>query len=451
MRRLLTLLFGLFAVLVAGGCITDPVTGRSVVGMPTSEAEESQQGLAYRPVIVQEFGGPYPDRALEQYLGGIVLGMAKRSVRPDLPWTFTVLNTSVPNAFAVPGGQVFVTRGLLVELEDEAEFAVVMGHELGHVEHRHGARQQGQQLLLGAGIALAQAAAGDQWTEGVDQGAQLLAALGMSKYSRDDERESDARGVENSYTAGYDPRQGADVFRTFLRMKQESGGGGGPDWLSSHPADEERIQTILRLSAEKDARLGGSSAVPGLTVTTPAWGRLVAKLRDENRTYKAYDAEMAKIEQAKGSEASVRAAIPVFARCASELPGHATFHATLGKAYLVAGDAASARTALVRAANLNQNLFEPEYLLGALALDAKDWNGAVSHAERGLAILPDNYACLWVRGEAHWNAGRRDQAERDLRAVLQSAPKTSDEYKSAAGRLSGAAAPAAAPKRTTKR
>jgi predicted Zn-dependent protease len=441
MRKLLTLFVALLAVFTAGGCITDPVTGDYVVGAPISEAEEAQMGLSYKPQIILEMGGPYPDQQLQDYLGGIVLPMAKRSVRPDLPWSFTVVNTSVPNAFAVPGGQVFVTRGILTRMEDEAEFAVVMGHELGHVEHRHSVRQQGWTMISQGAVAVV----GSQFGEGAAQGAGMLAQVGiLLPHSRDDERESDVRGIENSYAAGYDPREGADVFREFLKMKQEAGDT-TPNWLSTHPADEERIQNILTLSAEKDSRLGGTAPVDGLRRTTPQWQQMLAKLRSEQKVYDRYDAAMNNIAQAKGAKEAVTAATQEFAACEKALPGHAIFAATLGKALLITGDGAGGRAALDRASRMNQGLLEPEWLLGLLALKANDFNAANAHAERGLAILPGNYPCLFVRGESNWNLGRKDQAQADLQAVIESAPQESEEYQRAAARLSGGGGSSAAP------
>jgi predicted Zn-dependent protease len=440
MRKVLTLVAGFVAVLLAGGCITDPVTGESVIGMPASDSEEAAMGLEYRPSIVQEFDGPYPDAQLQQHLGSIVLGMARQSVRPSLPWAFTVLNSSVPNAFAVPGGQVFVTRGLLTRLEDEAEFAVVMGHEIGHVEHRHSMQGMGREVLFQTGAAAVGAAAGDGWGEIAGYGAGIWSL----SYSRDDERESDVRGVENSYAAGYDPREGADVFREFLKLKQEAGGGAPPAFLSSHPADEERIENIQRLCAQKDPRLAGSAPVEGLRKTTPAWAPLVARLRQEQRTYDKFDAAQQRIAAEKGSEASVRAALEVFRQCERELPGHAVFAANTGKALVFLGDTAGGRAELERASSMNQQLLEPEVLLGELALAAKDWTRAAAYGERGLALLPSeaNYPSLLIRGAANWNLGRRAEAEKDLRAVMQVAPQESAQWKVASSLLGAAAAPA---------
>lgn len=442
---LVRVLLVLLAALAAGGCITDPVTGSSTIGMPTSDAEESRMGLAYRPAIVAEYGGPYPDPELQQYLSALVLGMARSSVRPDLPWTFTVLNTSIPNAFAVPGGQVFVTRGMLNRMTDEGEFAVVMGHELGHVEHRHSVQAMGRQALFGGLASAVAIGVGEEFGDVAGTGLQLL-ELG---YSRDQERESDARGVDASLKAGYDPREGADVFRMFLAMKQEMGDD-TPWFLSTHPADEERIENILALCAARDPRLAGDADVPGLRRTTATWSRLKERLAKEQKTYDVFDAAMKSLQQAKGTKEAVAAAVPQFERCARELPGHALLHATLGKAKVIAGDVAGGRASLERASSLDQSILDPEWILGVLAIEDKQWDKARTHAERGLRILPENYLCLAVRGEAHWNSGRKAEAQADFEAVVRSAPQDSDEYRHAASRLGGDTGPGAPRKKRRK-
>jgi predicted Zn-dependent protease len=434
--------------LVLAGCITDPVTGKSVVGMPTSEADEQSLGLSNRPVIVQQFSGAYPDAALQDYMGRIVLGMAHASVRPELPWTFTIVNSSVPNAFAVAGGQVFITRGLLWRLDDEAEFAVVMGHEIGHVEHKHTIQAMGRDTLVGALGQLGGQAIGSEEVGGI------ATTLLTTRFSRDQEREADVRGVNNSYHAGYDPRRGAEVFRKFLAMKQEQGGGESviDAWTSDHPLDTERIQSITQLSGEIDPRLKGTASVPGLKVQTGRFAELIANLRGVEKTYDRHDAAMAGIQKAGGGKDAIRAAIPEFEACVQAQPGHAYFASTLGKAYLAAGDTQQAQRWLDRAASMGQDLLEPEYLLGLVALDGNRWGDAGAHAQRGLSILPDNYLCLWVRGEANWNLGRKDEATADFQKVIQAAPQDSPQAKAASSRIGGTQPePVARPKKKKAR
>jgi len=420
------------ALLLVGGCITDPVTGESVIGKPTSDAEEERMGDDYRPAILQQFNGAYPDDALQSYLGGIVLGMAKQSVRPDMKWTFTIVNSSDVNAFAVPGGELFITRGLLWRLDDEAEFAVVMGHEIGHVEHRHA--EQGMVRDQGT-AAIAQILSdriGGLGATGIGLGTNLL----LARYSRDQERESDVQGVHNSYKAGYDPRRGAEVFRKFLALKNESGGGGAFDaWTSDHPLDQERIATIAKLAGETDPRLVGDAPVPELRVQTERFDGLVAKLRAEEKVYDRHDQAMAKLAKSHGDKKAAAAAISEFEACANELPSHALLADSAGKASYIAGDSPRARTWFEKAAALNQGLLEPEYALGMLSLKSKDYADAAAHADRGLALLPDNYSCRYMRGEANLGLGRQQEAQADFQAVMKTSPPESAEYAAAAKHL----------------
>lgn len=436
----------ILALAALGGCITDPVTGKSVIGMPTSDAEEEQMGQSYRPVILQQFTGAYPDAALQEYMGSIVLGMAHNSVRPNLPWQFTIVNSSVPNAFAVPGGEVYITRGLLWRLDTEAQFAVVMGHEIGHVEHRHSVQAMARDPI----VALLGQQLGERLIGSADAG-NLLAGLGVSRFSRDQEREADVQGVHNSYHAGYDPRQGAEVFKKFLALKEAQGGESALGaWTSTHPLDSERIKTIEQLSADIDPRLAGTAPDPDLRVQSGRFAELIAKLRGEEKVYARHDAALEVATKAGGGRDAVAKVIPELTACAKALPNHAVFAATLGRAYAVAGDNANARTWLTRATELHQGLLDPELVLGILALSAKRYDEAAAHAEQGLAILPDNYASLYIRGEANLGLGRNDQAKSDFEAVVKSAPADSSQYKASAEHL-GVTAPAAAPKAKSKK
>lgn len=414
------------------GCITDPVTGKTVIGKSISDAEEGRLGESYRPEILQQFNGEYPDPALQSYLSGIVLGMAKESVRPNMPWRFTIVNSSDVNAFAVPGGELFITRGLLWRLDDEAEFAVVMGHEIGHVEHRHA--EQG--MVRDQGTAAIAQILSDR-IGGLGASAIGVATpLVLARYSRDQERESDVQGVHNSYKAGYDPRRGAEVFRKFLALKNESGGGGAFDaWTSDHPLDGERIATITKLAGETDPRLVGDTPVPELRVQTDRFSELVAKLRVEEKVYDRHDKAMAKLAKAGGDKKAAAAAISEFEACANELPSHALLADSAGKACYIAGDNSRARTWFEKSASLDQGLLEPEYALGMLSLKSKDYADAAAHADRGLALLSDNYSCLYMRGEANLGLGRQQEAQADFQAVMKTSPPDSAEYAAAAKHL----------------
>ncbi|MHC4923776.1 MAG: M48 family metalloprotease, partial [Planctomycetota bacterium] len=261
------------ALALSPGCMTDPVTGKKSLGIiDFSDDEEVAQGRRYAASFVSEYDGAYPDTEVSAHLAGIVRRIGALSHRPGLPYRFTLLNSSVPNAFALPGGEVFMTRGLLTRLDEEAMFAVVMGHEVGHVNHRHSVKAMNDSLLVGlAGTVLVGAVKEERDRELAAGLASTGGDLLLLRFSRDQELQSDARGVEYAYQAGYDPRRGVRVFEEFARMKAEAGQGGGPfeSWTSSHPLDDDRIRNLMKEVADRYPSLRRGAAAPSLVVSTP--------------------------------------------------------------------------------------------------------------------------------------------------------------------------------------
>jgi len=227
-------------------CAINPVTGKREL-MLLSETDEINLGKESDQGVVQTYG-VYPDQELNAYISAIGQSMARISHRPNLPYEFKVMDSPVINAFAVPGGYVYITRGILAYIENEAELAGVMGHEIGHITARHSAEQytraQLAQLGLGIGSALSKEIA--QYAGVAAQGIGLL----FLKFSRDNERQSDDLGVQYSTKVGYDAREMANLFKTLDRIQSQSGGSGLPDWLSTHPNPADRVGTVQK-NAEK--------------------------------------------------------------------------------------------------------------------------------------------------------------------------------------------------------
>jgi predicted Zn-dependent protease len=225
-------------------CVVNPATGERQLTL-MSEGQEIQMGQDADPDIVASMG-LYPDGDLQAYVQELGSELATSSERPDLPWTFRVLDDPVINAFALPGGYIYVTRGILAYLDSEAELAGVLGHEIGHVTARHSVNQisraQVAQLGLGVGMILAPDL---QRFEGL-----ASASLGLLflKFGRDDERQADELGVRYMGRLGYDPAQLSGVMGMLGRVTAGGEGGRTPEWLSTHPNPENREATILRLS-----------------------------------------------------------------------------------------------------------------------------------------------------------------------------------------------------------
>lgn len=241
---------GLLVCLIFAACAVNPVTGKREL-MLISEAQEIQYGVEGDKEICAEYG-VIDNPALTAYVERIGLNMSRISHRPNLDWHFRVLDTPVINAFAVPGGYIYVTRGILTYLNDEAELAGVIGHEIGHVCARHTARSISQQQMAMIGLQL-----GYAFSEKL-RNLSGLAEFGVSmlflKFSRDDERQSDNLGVEYASKQAYDTKRMAAFFETLERM---SGGeeSGLPDWFSTHPNPENRVAAVLKKTSQWQTQL----------------------------------------------------------------------------------------------------------------------------------------------------------------------------------------------------
>lgn len=215
-----------------------------------STEQEIAIGKESHPSIVASMG-LYEDKKLQDFMNEKGKAMAKVSHRPELPYQFYIVDSPVVNAFAVPGGYVYFTRGILAHFNNEAEFAGVLGHEIGHITARHSARQQKSQLLstiaLIGGAVLAPQVVG-QNMEALQQGLGLLSL----KYSRDHESESDKLGVEYSSKIGYDAHQMANFFGTLKRIS-ESSGQAVPQFMSTHPDPGNRYTRVHELAKEYQA------------------------------------------------------------------------------------------------------------------------------------------------------------------------------------------------------
>jgi predicted Zn-dependent protease len=225
------------------GCATNPVTGAQEIGF-VSEERELEIGAESYPTARQAQGGDYKiDPELTRYVRDVGQRLAVVSDR-RLPYEFVVLNSSVPNAWALPGGKIAVNRGLLTELRNEAELAAVLAHEIVHAAARHGAKAIERGTLLQVGVlAVGIAAANSEYGTLIALGSGLAASLVNLRYSREAELESDQYGMVYMARAGYDPRAAISLQETFVRLSE----GRSESWLgglfASHPPSRERIET----------------------------------------------------------------------------------------------------------------------------------------------------------------------------------------------------------------
>ena len=222
-----------------------------------SEAQEIAMGKEADPQIIAQYG-LYENKDLQDFITQKGKQMAAISHRPKLDYQFRIVDSDILNAFAVPGGYVYFTRGIMAHFNNEAEFAGVLGHEIGHIAARHSVEQQRNAILGQIGILAGVVLAPDlaQFAETASQGLGIL----LLKFSRDAERESDRLGVEYSSKIGYDATEMAGFFQTLERKSSESGQGELPGFLSTHPNPGDRFVTVGKLAAEWKQKLNLSKA-----------------------------------------------------------------------------------------------------------------------------------------------------------------------------------------------
>ena len=258
----------LSALLVVAACSANPATGEQSFTAFMSPEREKEVGREEHPKIIKAFGGVYDDAEIGAYVANIGGRLSQHSEMPDLVWTFTVLNDAKINAFALPGGYVYITRGLLSLASNEAEIAGVLSHEIGHVTARHTAQRYSSTIATSLGLQVLGAigsAAGIPSAAG--DVARLGAEVALQGYSRDQELQSDMLGVRYMTRAGYSPDAMTSFF-TKLRIHQRIEGmmAGKPDAseqtniMATHPRTAERIEQAIKLAGEKytEAKANGN-------------------------------------------------------------------------------------------------------------------------------------------------------------------------------------------------
>lgn len=251
-RKIATLLVVYSFLLVS--CARNPVTGKKEF-MLMSEKQEMAMGASYDPQVVSQMG-IYDDQKLQDFINLKGKKMGRISHRPGLDYKFRIVDSPVVNAFAVPGGYVYFTRGIMAHFNNEAEFAGVLGHEIGHVTARHSAKQYSTQVLAQLGFMVGMVASKEfrQYSDLASAGMQLM----FLKFSRGNESQSDKLGVQYSTAIGYDAHQMANFFHTIERI-QVKAGVSVPTMLSTHPDPGDRYNRVHQLATKEQEKKGATN------------------------------------------------------------------------------------------------------------------------------------------------------------------------------------------------
>jgi predicted Zn-dependent protease len=402
MYRLLTF----FSLLVfLGACSVNPVTGDRDLMLVSGE-QELAMGLQNYAPMQQSQGGTYDvDPALTAYVANVGHKLAAVS-DVDLPYEFVVLNNSVPNAWALPGGKIAINRGLLTELKSEAELAAVLGHEVVHAAARHSAQQMSRGMMTqGLVLATTVAASDSGYGDLAAMGAGLAGQLTLSRYGRDAELESDKYGMRYMSKAGYDPQGAVTLQETFVRLSE----GREQDWVSglfaSHPPSQERVKANKRRAGNLPA--GGELGVDRYTAAMKT--TMAAK-----PAYEAYDNGRKALGEEKADEALALAneALTLF-------PDEAHFHALRGDVRLINKQYDMAVTNYNRAINRRDDFFYYHLQRGLAKQKLGQTDSAVVDLERSLEYMPTAPAHFTL-GEIKEQRGQTDEAIAHYKIVAKS-------------------------------
>src|SRR5688572_10039034 len=383
MRKPQLIVFSVAALFtILGGCVINPVTGDRELALVSADQEIAIGEQQYEP-SQQMQGGEYElDPQLTAYVAGVGQKLAAVSDR-QLPYEFVVLNSSVPNAWALPGGKIAVNRGLLTELKSEAELAAVLGHEIVHAAARHGALAMQRGLLLQGALLVTQVAAqrsdfGSLTVGAASLGAQLL----TMRNSREAELESDLYGIRYMAAAGYDPNAAVSLQETFVRLSEDSGGSGGrlAALFASHPPSAERVEKNRETLATLPA--GGDLGVERYQAAT-------SHLRERAPAYEAYDEarEALAKDRPADAERSAQQALRL-------LPAEANIHA----------------------------------LLGDIDLQQRRYADAARHYDDAIARDDSFFYYPLQKGLAHWRLDQPQESRTELEASVQLLPTADAIY-----------------------
>lgn len=389
----------LACALLLGGCATNPVTGKAELDL-MGEAQELALGTQLYPAFIQDSLGPVEDPPLVQLVQDVGMRVAAVSHRPRLPYQFTAVNDPAVNAFALPGGKICITRGLLVRLESEDGLAAVLGHEVGHVTARHAVAAYNRQVLAtlflatSAAVLEAKEVKGREliWVGGLI-GTQML----LARYSRDQERQSDSLGLQYAVAAGFSPRGMVETQRILLALGKEK-----PSLVerlfASHPHSAERLATAERLLAQlppevqsrplqKEALL---LATRSLRQVQPAWEEAA-----EGRALLAQD--------------QATKALSRLARARDLAPKEGVIRTLLALALWENKKRSEAQEEALTGAQLAPRVFLSRLVAGMLSVDTNA-AGSLKELQAAEEILPGTAPVPFFQGQAYEKLGQRSHA-----------------------------------------
>lgn len=404
------------------GCVVNPVTGKSQLSVMSPEQEIATGSQNYGPGQQAQGGKYVVDPGLTAYVQQVGKKLAAVSDRPNLPYEFVVLNNDVPNAWAMPGGKLAINRGLLVYLEDEAQLAAVLGHEIVHAAARHSAQQQTQNVLMGAGVLIAGVAIAEKKPEyGVlGMGAMAVGAQAwQAKYGRSHELESDEVGMKYMAKAGYDAQAAVELQEIFVKLSEGRNSGFIEGLFASHPPSQSRV----------DANRKHAAQYPGGVRNKAQFQRAMAQVNKDKKAYENYQ----KAQKLAGEKKYIDA-MSYVDQSIKQQPKENLFWEMKGQLLMQQKKDSEAVVALDRAIQANPQYFKP-YVFRGIAYKQLGKNDM---AEKDLTTsqryLPTQIATYYL-GEVALAKGNRAQATQYFQQAAQGGGEIGEAAKGQLGKL----------------
>lgn len=394
--RAYALISPLVIVFFLAGCSVNPVTGEKQLSLISESKEVAMGAEQYKPTQQTQGGQFYLDPELNLYVQEVGRQMARVSDRPDLPYEFVVLNSGVPNAWALPGGKIAINRGLLTEFEDEAQLASVLGHEIVHAAARHSVQRMQQSTLISLGVAgLGYAISDNEWASLLMGGAAMGAQLALAQYSQSAELESDHYGIRYMKAAGYDPQAAVELQQLFVRLAEGNNPGFLQGMFATHPPSQKRVEENQELVNKIGA--GGYRG-------REAYQKKLAFLRSRQPAYDAYD----KARQLAGDDKLDKAMNEINEAIRIE-PEEAAFYSFRGQIYKARNQLQQAAADFDKATSLYPEMFSYQLNSGLNALALNNLSKARDSLNRANETVPTSIAFLRL-GDIAVRQNRREEA-----------------------------------------
>ena len=389
------------------GCATSPVTGKSIlVGM--SEAQEKQADAQAAPHQFSQDLGAIQDESVNRYVADLGQRMGALTHRPQMPYSYRVLNANYVNAYTFPGGAMGVTRGILADLDDEAQLAALLGHELGHVNARHAAQRQGQNMVAQAAIVgLNVAAQNSDWGGLVGIGSQIGASALLASYSREHEREADALGQEYLVKAGY-PASGMVRLHQLLVTEEKSTPSLLQTMFSTHPMSRERMEAA---QAAADSRYRISNSLDARRDRFMDSTASLRRIRPTIDACKNGETAMAAKQYAKAQTE--------FQTALAKTPRDYASNLRMAQCLQAQGQTAKAANYADNAREIYPQEAQAYKLAGVLALQQRDGALAYQNLDRFDRLLPGDAGILFLKGVSLEGMGNRRGAAQHYAAYLR--------------------------------